>query len=122
MRVKRKTSEKKKVKIERIKFMRVVLSYDVHQTLRIDQKKYAKFIKKIKEMGFVMLHESLYFKLVLNWNDGKAVQKQIRNITSNMDGNIITFCMTEREFANIDYVIGNFKSEVLTDTNRVVKL
>lgn len=68
-----------------------------------------------------MLQESVYCKLALN---GTAVRTIIENVHKNKpeEGLIQLLTVTEKQYAKMDIVIGNIKSEVLNSDERLVIL
>ena len=68
-----------------------------------------------------MLQESVYCKLALN---GTAVRTIKENVHKNKpeEGLIQLLTVTEKQYAKMDIVIGNIKSEVLNSDERLVIL
>ena len=68
-----------------------------------------------------MLQESLYSKLCLNLTAANFV---IDNVMRNhpAEGNVMLTMVTERQFANTVYVIGQPDNEYITSTDRLIIL
>ena len=81
-------------------------------------KKLRKFLLK---NGFMMLQESVYCKLALN---GTAVKAIVDNIHKNKpeEGLVQLLSVTEKQYAKMDIIVGNVKSEVLDSDERLVIL
>lgn len=71
--------------------------------------------------GFLMLQESVYCKLALN---GTAVNAIVDNVHKNKpeEGLIQLLTVTEKQYAKMDIVVGDLKSEVLDTDERLVIL
>lgn len=71
--------------------------------------------------GFLMLQESVYCKLALN---STAVNAIVENIHKNKpeEGLIQLLTVTEKQYAKMDIIIGEIKSEVLDSDERLVIL
>ena len=69
----------------------------------------------------MMLQESVYCKLALN---ATVVRTIVDNVHKNSpeEGLIQLLTVTEKQYANIDMIIGNVKSEVLDTDERLVIL
>lgn len=68
-----------------------------------------------------MLQESVYCKLALN---GTAVQGIVDHIHKNKppEGLVQLLTVTEKQYAKMDFIIGETKSEVLDSDERLVIL
>ncbi len=69
----------------------------------------------------MMLQESVYCKLALN---GSAVNAIIENVHKNKpeEGLIQLLSVTEKQYAKMDIIVGESKSEVLDTDERLVIL
>ena len=68
-----------------------------------------------------MLQESVYCKLALN---GTAVKAIVDNVHKNKpeEGMVQLLSVTEKQYAKMDIIVGNIKSEVLDSDERLVIL
>jgi len=103
------------------RIMRILVMFDL-PTLTVEQQRaYRIFRKWLLKDGFVMMQESIYSKLVLNNNSVKLVIEKIkRNKTK--DGIIQVLVLSEKEFNNIEYIVGESTNNVLSTVERVVIL
>ena len=101
--------------------MRVLVFFDLQVITSENRRAYTKFRKFLLKNGFLMLQESVYCKLALN---GTAVRTIIENVHKNKpeEGLIQLLTVTEKQYAKMDIVIGNIKSEVLNSDERLVIL
>ena len=101
--------------------MRVLVFFDLPTVTNTNRKAYTKFRKFLLKNGFLMLQESVYCKLALN---GTAVNSIIDNVHKNKpeEGLVQLLTVTEKQYAKMDIIVGNQKSEVLDSDERLVVL
>lgn len=101
--------------------MRVLLFFDLPTYTSADIRKYRKFVKDLKAEGFYMLQESVYVKMALNRQVADSTKKHIKSFIPD-NGNIMILCITEKQFSAMDIMLGENKTDVVNDTNRVTLL
>lgn len=101
----------------------IILFYDIPNTDSEQQRKYAKFNKYIKSVGFVMMQESVYLKNV-NSKDKYAVIKRDLKMISPDESNVRSLLVTEKLFNNIELINGvqTFKEKIISKKIRVLEL
>ena len=101
--------------------MRVLVFFDLPVTTSENRRAYVLFRKFLLKNGFLMLQESVYCKLALN---STAVNAIVDNIHKNKpeEGVIQLLTVTEKQYAKMDIIIGELKSEVLDSDERLVIL
>lgn len=101
--------------------MRVLVFFDLSVTTSENRRAYVHFRKFLLKNGFLMLQESVYCKLALN---STAVNAIVENIHKNKpeEGVIQLLTVTEKQYAKMDIIIGELKSEVLDSDERLVIL
>ena len=99
--------------------MRVLVFFDLPVTTSENRRAYTHFRKFLLKNGFLMLQESVYCKLALN---STAVNAIVENIHKNKpeEGLIQLLTVTEKQYAKMDIIIGEIKSEVLDSDERLV--
>lgn len=101
--------------------MRILVFFDL-PVLSLEQRRdYRSFRKFLIKDGFIMLQESVYCKMVLNESAAKAVVEQIKKNRPE-DGLIQLLTVTEKQFSKMEYIVGEYKSEVLDSDQRLVIL
>lgn len=103
------------------RFMRLIIFYDLPSVTKKDRRIYHKFHKFLTGSGFVMMQESVYSKLVLNANNAKAIQQSVKE-ASPKEGLIQMMLITERQYENIEFIIGEKESEVIDSDERLLIL
>lgn len=103
------------------RFMRVLVFFDLPVLTAENRRAYTRFRKFLLKNGFLMLQESVYCKLALN---GTAVNAIVDNVHKNKPekGLIQLLTVTEKQYAKMDIVVGDLKSEVLDTDERLVVL
>ena len=101
--------------------MRTLLFFDLPTLTSKDRREYRKFIKVLKTNGFYMIQESVYAKMSI---DQAAADSTTRKLKSNVppNGFIMSMTVTEKQFASIDILLGEYKTDVLTTDERTVIL
>ena len=106
------------------RFMRVLVLFDLPVLTGDQRREYARFrkflLKKLKS-GFLMLQESVYCKLALNTTVVNGIVDQIHK-NKPEEGLIQLLTVTEKQYAKMDLIVGNVKSEVLNTDERLVIL
>lgn len=79
------------------------------------------FRKGLIKEGFIMLQESVYSKLVLNANVASQVRDRISKICPS-DGIVQLMIITEKQYSDIEYLVGNASGDVISCVERTVEL
>lgn len=103
------------------RFMRVIVLFDLPTLTSNDRKAYRTFRKFLITNGFLMLQESVYSKLALN---GTVANRVIRNVEKNVPdkGLVQMLTVTEKQFSKMTYLVGDKKSEVIDNDQRLLIL
>ena len=101
--------------------MRVLVFFDLPVLTSENRRAYAKFRRFLLKNGFLMLQESVYCKLALN---SSAVNAIVDNVHKNKpeEGLIQLLTVTEKQYAKMDIILGQVRSEVLDTDERLVIL
>lgn len=101
--------------------MRVLVFFDLPVLTSENRRAYAKFRRFLLKNGFLMLQESVYCKRALN---SSAVNAIVDNVHKNKpeEGLIQLLTVTEKQYAKMDIILGQVKSEVLDTDERLVIL
>lgn len=101
--------------------MRMILFFDLPSVTKKDIKEYNKFINYLKKNGFVRMQESVFTKLALN---PTIVNLTMNDIRKNVppEGIVSVLNITENQFASIDHLIGEIKTDVIMSSEKVIKL
>ena len=101
--------------------MRVILFFDLPTETLEDKRSYRVFRKLLVKNGFIMLQESVYAKLMTT----QSVEKSVKNLIHKNKppkGLVQMLTVTEKQYAKMDFVVGEFNSEVIDNDERLVVL
>lgn len=101
--------------------MRMLLFFDLPTVEAQDRREYARFHKYLIKTGFIMLQESVYAKLLLN---STAVCMIAENVRKNKPpkGLIQILTVTEKQFSRMEFILGEFESDVVDSDERLIIL
>ncbi|MBR4502611.1 MAG: CRISPR-associated endonuclease Cas2 [Clostridia bacterium] len=99
--------------------MRVIVMFDLPMETAKDRYAYARFRKDLIKEGFIMMQESVYCKLVLNPLAGDLVKEKVRK-NRPPKGIIQAMIITEKQYADIEYLLGGPQTEKIDGTDRLV--
>ena len=101
--------------------MRVIVMFDLPVTTALEKKEYARFRKFLIKAGFMMLQESIYCKLATN---DTAAETIISNVRMNKppEGLVQVLRVTEKQFARMEYIVGEKVNGVLDSADRITFL
>ena len=101
--------------------MRILVFFDLPTITVEDRREYSKFRRYLIKNGFVMLQESVYYKIVLNQT---AVNVSVDSLRKNRpkSGFVMSLVITEKQFEKCDIIVGEFKSDIISDDRRFIVL
>lgn len=103
------------------RFMRMIVFFDLPTETASDRRNYRRFRKLLIQNGFLMLQESVYCKLLLNMSAQKSIHQLIRQ-NKPPKGVVQLLTVTEKQFAKMEYIVGEFSSDVIDSDERLVEL
>lgn len=101
--------------------MRILVMFDLPVVTSAERREYTRFRKYLIKSGFLMVQESIYCKMSPNSTLADAV---IENIRKNKPekGLVQVLRVTEKQYAKMEFIVGEGKSEVLASDDRLVIL
>ena len=99
--------------------MRVIVMFDLPMETAGERYAYARFRKELIKDGFIMMQQSVYCKLVMSPLAGELVKDKVRKIKPK-DGIIQAMIITEKQYADIEYLLGGPQTEKIDGTDRLV--
>ena len=105
----------------RYRFMRILVFFDLPTETAKDRKSYSKFRKFLIKEGFIMMQESVYSKLTLNNSITNSIRDKIEK-NKPPKGIVQMLVITEKQFASMEYIVGEKTYEKLDDMERLVIL
>ena len=101
--------------------MRTILFFDLPTLTLIGQRNYRKFVKGIKKLGFYMLQESIYVKMSIDSQLAESVINKVK-LLSPSKGSIMVLTITEKQFSQIQFILGENVSNIISSDERIVVL
>ena len=101
--------------------MRVMVFFDLPTETAQNRKEYSKFRKFLIKCGFMMMQESVYCKLVLNGTAQASVIAALRNNRPG-SGIVQVLTVTENQFSKMEYLVGEYRGDVVQSDERLVEL
>lgn len=103
------------------RFMRVIVFFDLPTATSAERRAYAQFRKKLVQNGFFMMQESVYCKLALNATSASSIMDTVRAAKPGK-GLIQMLTVTEKQYAKMELVLGDFQTQIIDSEERLVIL
>lgn len=101
--------------------MRVLVFYDLPMEDGDDRLAYQRFHRYLIKNGFLMMQESVYCKLALNQTAVDAIMANLRK-NKPAEGILQVLCITEKQFARCEYILGESKTNIIDSDERLIVL
>jgi len=99
--------------------MRAIVFFDLPTLTSSDRREFNRFRKFLLKNGFIMMQESVYIKLALNPTVLEGVKNNLR-VNKPKNGLVQLLAVTEKQFAEIEYVCGQNTSDVINNEERLI--
>lgn len=86
-----------------------------------ERRDYRRFRAALLKNGFFMMQESVYSKIILNNTAANVIKETVRKLKTGK-GLIQMLTVTERQFENMEFVLGKKQSTVVDTDERLVVL
>lgn len=84
-----------------------------------DRRAYTTFRKFLLQSGFIMMQESIYTKIASNSAMADAIASNVKK-NRPPEGLVQLLRITEKQYAKMEFIVGEEKSEVLCSDERIV--
>ena len=101
--------------------MRVIVFFDLPVQTSAERREYSVFRKHLIRNGFIMMQESVYSKLALNLSAASAIMETVRKNKPPSDL-VQMLVITEKQFARMEFVVGESHSEIIDSAERTILL
>ena len=101
--------------------MRMLVFFDLPTDTVSDRREYRRFRKMLIRSGFLMLQESVYCKLLMNASAQKLMAEQIRRERPKK-GIVQLLTITEKQFSRMEFITGEWHSDVIDSDERLVEV
>ena len=99
--------------------MRLIVFFDLPMQTRKNLQNYNQFRRFLIKEGFAMMQESVYTKILLNGTMAGLLRERIKK-NAPPKGLVQMLLVTEKQFANIEFVVGESKSMIENSDKRFV--
>ena len=103
------------------RYMRVIVMFDLPVSTSAERREYTVFRKYLIKSGFCMMQESIYCKMAVNSTMADTIVNNIRKNKPKY-GLVQVLKITEKQFASMEFIVGQSKMDVLDTTERIVIL
>jgi CRISPR-associated protein Cas2 len=101
--------------------MRTIVFFDLPNIYSRDKKNYMRFRKFLLNEGFIMMQESVYSKIVLNSQQSQLLLERVRKMAPKK-GLIQVLTITERQYSQIEFIIGESNSKIINSEDKLIVL
>ena len=101
------------------RFMRMIIFFDLPTDTMEDRRNYRKFRNGLIKNGFIMMQESVYCKLLMNSTADQSVREAVKKLRP-PKGTVQMLTITEKQFAKIEFLTGEFHSDVIRSDERMI--
>lgn len=105
----------------RDRVMRTMVFFDLPNIYAKDKRNYLKFRKYLINEGFIMMQESVYSKIVLNSQQSELLTERLKR-NAPKKGLIQVLTITEKQYSQIEYIIGESNSKIIDSEDRLIVL
>ena len=99
--------------------MRVLILFDLPVETSEERLVYSRFRRSLLKDGYVMMQKSVYSKLVMSPLAAELAKERVAKLKPDK-GVIQLLVITEKQYAQIEYLLGGPQTKQLTDTERLV--
>ncbi len=101
--------------------MRTLVFFDLPTETNEDKRNYRKFRKLLIKNGFIMIQESVYTRMLITPSAERSVVNLIKK-NRPPAGVVQLLTVTEKQFSNMEYITGEFHSDILDSDERLIIL
>ena len=101
--------------------MTIIVFFDLPTETNEDKRAYRRFRKALIKDGFIMMQESVYTKLMTTPSVENSVKNLIRK-NKPEKGIVQTLTVTEKQFSKMEFVVGEYHSDIIDSEERLVIL
>lgn len=99
--------------------MRVIVFFDLPVETDTDRRNYRKFRKFLIKDGFLMLQESVYAKLALNFTQIEQIISAVKKEKPEK-GSVQILSVTEKQFSKMEHISGKIDTDIINSDERLL--
>lgn len=101
--------------------MRTMVFFDLPNIYAKDKRSYLLFRRFLINEGFIMMQESVYSKIVMNSQQSTLLIDRLKK-NAPKKGLIQVLTITEKQYAQIEFIVGESNSKIINNEDRLVVL
>ncbi len=101
--------------------MRIIVFFDLPTLTASERKNYRRFRRMLIRNGFMMMQESVYSRMVLNQGVAFSVTETIKKHRPEK-GLVQVLTVTEKQFSKMDFITGEYRSDLIDSDERLIIL
>lgn len=106
---------------DRDRIVRTIVFFDLPNIYAKDKRNYLQFRKFLINEGFLMMQESVYTKIILNSIQANLLIEKIKK-NAPKKGIIQLMTITEKQYSQIKYIIGEPNTKIINSEERLIIL
>lgn len=99
--------------------MRLIVMFDLPTLTEENRCDYRQFRKALISSGFIMMQESIYVRITTNKQSAKLLENQLQKIAPSA-GVIQTLMVTEKQYASMNFLVGESKKDIRNSAGRLI--
>ncbi|MFD1672321.1 CRISPR-associated endonuclease Cas2 [Agrilactobacillus yilanensis] len=99
--------------------MRLIVMFDLPTLTEENRRDYRQFRKALISSGFIMMQESIYVRITTNKQSAKLLENQLQKIAPSA-GVIQTLMVTEKQYASMNFLVGESKKDIRNSAGRLI--
>lgn len=103
------------------RFMRMLVFFDLPVLTLEDRRNYRQFRKALIKNGFIMMQESVYCKMMTSPSMENSCKKLLHD-NKPPKGMVQSISITEKQFVKMDYIVGEYHSDIIDSEESLVIL
>lgn len=103
------------------RYMRVMVFFDLPTLTSENRRNYVQFRKFLLKNGFLMMQESVYCKMALNASVANVIVQAVKK-NKPPEGLVQLMTVTEKQYAKMELIVGETKSDILDSDERLTIL
>lgn len=103
------------------RFMRLIVFFDLPTETSAERRNYRNFRRTLLKNGFIMLQKSVYCRMLPSPSVEASALETIRR-NKPPDGLVQVLRVTEKQFAKMEYIVGEYHSDVIDTSDGLVIL
>ena len=101
--------------------MRLLVFFDLPTLTPQNRRDYSRFRRYLVQHGYLMLQQSVYCKLALNPTAANLYLESLRR-NRPPSGVVQVLTITEKQFSRMEFLLGEFSSDLISSDERFIEL